>query len=764
MKKNLLSFSMAVCMVCLLTMTSCSAAEISAVNGRTAPDSAVLTSATQSAAAFTDVPSDAWYAGAVQYCRENGLMAGTSDTAFAPEGTLTRVMLVTILWRQAKKPVVNYLMQFSDVPEGQWYSEAVRWAASEKLVAGYGDGRFGTDDPITQEQLGLIFRRCTDQPVTDGIPGFDGSSKHVTRAQAAAAMMNYAQLSQQGTTGGKVLVAYFSATGNTRPVAEKVAEVTGGDLFEILPAQPYTAADLNYNTECRANAEQNNPDARPAIASSLENMAQYDAILIGYPIWWGRAPKIIHTFLETYDLSGKIIATFCTSGSSPHEDATLRGYEPDAVWLEGRRFSGTSQVEAWVNDLDLPKFADEETDKMYIQIGDTVWTATLEDNPSVTVWKELLAEGPLTVDMSDYGGFEKVGSIGTTLTQTNREITTRPGDIILYQGSSVTIYYDENTWNFTRLGHIDNVTETQLRDVLNAGSSNVSVTFSLNGPKRNIGVRTFDFEAKTVTLNSGYEMPINGLGTYGLHEETCVNSVKSALRSGVRLIDTASAYGNEKEVGQAIREAMEELGLKREDIFVTTKIYPGSEMADPERSIQACLDRLDIGYVDMMLLHHPDRNDVQAYQAMERFVEEGKIRSIGLSNWYVKELEEFLPQVSITPALVQNEIHPYYQENDVIPYIQDLGIVVQGWYPLGGRGHTAELLEDEVISGIAKAHGVSSAQVILRWNLQKGVAVIPGSSNSDHIRENTKLYGFTLTDEEMARINALERNEKHDWY
>ena len=629
MKKRICSSFILSCL--LLTMPACAAGADQTVAG-SAEKMANQT------AGFTDVPADAWYSEAVQYCQENDLMAGTSDTTFAPEATLTRAMLVTILWRQAEMPVVNYLMQFSDVPEGQWYSEAVRWAASEQLVAGYGDGRFGTNDPITQEQLKLIFQRYTDQPVTDGIPGFDSNSRHATRAQAATAVMNYALLSQQGTTGGKVLVAYFSATGNTRPVAEKVAEATGGDLFEIVPAQPYTAADLNYNTDCRANAEQNDPDARPAIASNVENMEQYDAVLIGYPIWWGRAPKIIHTFLETYDLSGKTIATFCTSGGSPHEDATLRDYGPNAAWLEGRRFSGTSQVEDWVNGLDLPK---SEVD-------------------------------------------------------------------------------------------------------------------------HSVGV--FNFDSRTVTLNSGYEMPLNGLGTYSLHGETCVNSVKSALRSGVRLIDTASAYGNEEEVGQAIREAMEELGLKREDIFVTTKIYPGSEMADPEKSIQACLDRLNIGYVDLMLLHHPDRNDVKAYQAMEKFVEEGKIRSIGLSNWYVEELEEFLPQVSTTPALVQNEIHPYYQENDVIPYIQDLGIVVQGWYPLGGRGHTAELLGNEVISGIAETHGVSSAQVVLRWNLQKGVVVIPGSSNPDHIRENTELYSFTLTDEEMAQINALDRNEKHDWY
>ena len=477
MKKRFLSFLVTICMACLLTMISCSAAEVPAAGSGTNPGSAKLTSESQPMTAFADVPADAWYAEAVAYCQQNGIMSGTTDTTFAPETTLTRAMLVTILWRQAEKPVVNYLMQFSDVPEGQWHSDAVRWAASEKLVAGYGDGRFGINDPITQEQLNLIFQRYTGQTVTGDIPGFDGSSKPVTRAQAAMAVMNFAQLSTE---------------------------------------------------------------------------------------------------------------------------------------------------------------------------------------------------------------------------------------------------------------------------------------------EKEIGM--FNFETKTVTLNSGYVMPLNGLGTYSLHGETCINSIKSALASGVRLIDTASAYGNEEEVGQAIREAMEEFGIQREEIFVTTKIYPGSEMANPERSIQACLDRLDIGYVDLMLLHHPDRNDVKAYQAMEKFVEKGKIRSIGLSNWYVKELEEFLPQITILPALVQNEIHPYYQENDVIPYIQDLGIVVQGWYPLGGRGHTAELLGDEVISGIAKTHGVSSAQVILRWNLQKGVVVIPGSSNPDHIEENTEIYDFALTNAEMDRINALDRGEKHDWY
>ena len=270
---------------------------------------------------------------------------------------------------------------------------------------------------------------------------------------------------------------------------------------------------------------------------------------------------------------------------------------------------------------------------------------------------------------------------------------------------------------------------------------------------------TFDFDTHTVLLNSGYKMPLNGIGTYSLTGDVCYNSIRSALDSGVRLIDTAYMYNNEEEVGRAIRDS----NVPREEIFVVTKIYP-TQYDNPEQAIEMALDKLDIGYIDMMLLHHPGDGDVEAYKAMEKYVEQGKIKSLGLSNWYVEELEEFLPQVDIMPALVQNEIHPYYQENDVIPYIQSLGIVVQGWYPFGGRGHTSELLNDEVIVDIAKNHNVSAAQVILRWNLQKGVVVIPGSSNPEHIKENTKIYDFELTIDEMNRINALDRNEKHDWY
>ena len=247
-------------------------------------------------------------------------------------------------------------------------------------------------------------------------------------------------------------------------------------------------------------------------------------------------------------------------------------------------------------------------------------------------------------------------------------------------------------------------------------------------------VGAFDFESKTVLLNSGYTMPIMGLGTYALDHDTCVNSVMSLLESGGRLIDTAYMYGNEEAVGEGVRKGMAEYGIPREDIFVITKIYP-NQFNDPEAAIDMALEKLDIGYIDMMLLHHPGTNDVMAYQAMEQYVEEGKIHSLGLSNWYVEELTEFLPQVTIKPALVQNEIHPYYQEQDVVPFIQEKGIVVQCWYPLGGRGYTADLLGNETIKAIAEAHEVSPAQVILRWDLQRSILV-----------------------------RQLDRNEKHDWY
>lgn len=787
MRKRFLSLALVFCTLSLLTLPAC------AVEGPTAP------SAAAGSGVFTDVASDAWYAEAVRFCAEQGIMGGTTDTTFSPDGSMTRAMLAAVLYRMAGSPLVTADASFTDVTRGVWYSGAISWASGSGILSGYGNGLFGVDDPVTREQAAAVLWRYAGSPEfgTTGEAFADGASistwaltvvnwakasgilngktgnrfapkAELTRGETAVLLHRYLSRNLEDTpqpseqvliisvggrdftavlednataralaerlpltlimnelngnekyhdlpeslptdperpgaiqtgdlmlygsdclvlfyesfsssysytrlgritdpaglaeavgsgnvevtfrmqtqenapntnTGNKILVAYFSATGTTRTLAEYAANSLDADLYEIVPEVPYTADDLNYNNSAsRANREQNDSSARPAISGSVENMEDYNVVLLGYPIWHGQAPKIIHTFLESYDFSGKTVVPFCTSHTSGigSSDISLHALAPGADWQSGRRFpggTGRETITDWIGGLGLPRTPDS------------------------------------------------------------------------------------------------------------------------------MGVGTFDFEKRSVMLNSGYAMPINGLGTYSLTGETCFASVSAALERGVRLIDTAYMYHNEAEVGRAVRES----GIPREEIFVITKLYP-SQFANAEDAIDQALKTMGLDYIDMMLLHHPGDGDVAAYQAMERAVTEGKICSIGLSNWYVKELEEFLPQVSIPPALVQNEIHPYYQENDVIPYIQSLGIVVQGWYPLGGRGHTAELLEDEVISGIAAAHGKSSAQVILRWNLQKGVVVIPGSSNPDHIQENTELYDFELTEVDMARINALNRNEKHDWY
>lgn len=445
-------------------------------------------------------------------------------------------------------------------------------------------------------------------------------------------------------TDVRALVVWFSCTNTTKGIADRIIEATGAATWRIEPETAYTSEDLNYNnSSSRANREQNDPSARPAIKGKCEHLADYDVVFLGYPIWWGKAPKVIFTFLESHNLAGKTIIPFCTSHSSGigSSDTELHRLAAGAEWKQGRRFGGNESKETikkWIESMDLN--------------------------------------------------------------------------------------FNDNT---------------------NTGVFNLSKGTNGNAP--------------TIKLSSGYDMPIVGLGTYSLHGETCINSVKSALAAGFRKFDTASVYGNEEEVGQGIRES----GVPREEIFVATKLYP-DQYSDPEAAIEECLRKLDIGYIDLMLLHHPGTDDVKAYKAMEKQVAAGKIRSIGVSCYYVKEIDGFLPKVNIKPVLVQNEVHPYYQDTEVVEHLHDLGIVVEAWYPLGGRGHQKELLSDPVLSEIAAGHDKSVAQVILRWDLQRGVVVIPGSSNPDHIKENISIFDFSLTDDEMAQIAALNRNEKHDWY
>nr|WP_243425310.1 aldo/keto reductase [Intestinimonas butyriciproducens] len=271
----------------------------------------------------------------------------------------------------------------------------------------------------------------------------------------------------------------------------------------------------------------------------------------------------------------------------------------------------------------------------------------------------------------------------------------------------------------------------------------------------------FDLESGTVLLNSGYEMPILGLGTFRLSDSECENSVYHALLYGGRLIDTARIYGNEAAVGRAIRRAIDEGICTREEIFVTTKMWT-SDFDNGDAAIDASLERLGLDYIDLMILHHSQpSNDVTAYQAMERAVEAGKLRSIGLSNYYTPEdFDRLVNATTIAPALLQNETHLYHQSVEMKEHIAQYGTVMESWFPLGGRGQTQILFNDPTVVSIAEAHDKTSAQIILRWHLQAGNIAIPGSSNPDHILENLSIYDFALTDAEMDRLTALDRNER----
>lgn len=275
----------------------------------------------------------------------------------------------------------------------------------------------------------------------------------------------------------------------------------------------------------------------------------------------------------------------------------------------------------------------------------------------------------------------------------------------------------------------------------------------------------FDLGSGTVMLNNGIRMPILGIGTYSLSQTEAENSVYWALRDGYRLIDTARIYGNETGVGRGIRRAINEGLVKREDIFVTTKMWT-DDYDNGDAAINASLERLGLDYIDLMILHHSQpRNDVDAYHAMERAVADGKLRSIGLSNYYEPEdFDRLVNATTIVPVLLQNETHPYHQSREMKEHLAQYGTVMESWFPLGGRGNTQILFDDPVIVGIAEAHGKTSAQIILRWHLQAGNIAIPGSRNENHIAENYDIFDFALSEEEMEQMTKLDRNERFASY
>lgn len=256
-----------------------------------------------------------------------------------------------------------------------------------------------------------------------------------------------------------------------------------------------------------------------------------------------------------------------------------------------------------------------------------------------------------------------------------------------------------------------------------------------------------------VKLNNGVEMPMAGIGTFMLSPDEAENSVVSALQAGYRLIDTANAYVNEKAVGRAMKKS----GIAREEIFLETKLWPS--FYEQDDAVGKTLERLDTDYIDLLLIHQPSGNYIAGYRLMEKAYKEGKVKAIGLSNFTVPQIQEILGVCEVKPAVLQTEVHPYSQEKKLKEFLATEEIVIQAWYPLG-HGDKA-LIEEPVFAELASKYGKSNAQIILRWHVQAGNIVIPGSKNPEHIRANFDLFDFTLTEEEMAQIEAINKDKRY---
>ena len=260
-------------------------------------------------------------------------------------------------------------------------------------------------------------------------------------------------------------------------------------------------------------------------------------------------------------------------------------------------------------------------------------------------------------------------------------------------------------------------------------------------------------EQMTLTLTGDVVMPMAGIGTFLLSPDEAEASCVSALAGGCRLIDTANAYVNERAVGRAMKRS----GLKREEIFLETKLWPSFyEQAD---AVEKTLKRLDTAYIDLLLIHQPAGNYAAGYRLMEKAYKEGKVRAIGLSNFNMEQIKEILSICEVKPAILQTEVHPYFQEKELKKFLTRQGMAIQAWYPLG-HGDKA-LIEEPVFSKLAQKYGKSNAQIILRWHLQSGNIVIPGSKNPAHIKDNFALFDFALTEEEMFEIAALDKDTRY---
>ena len=256
-----------------------------------------------------------------------------------------------------------------------------------------------------------------------------------------------------------------------------------------------------------------------------------------------------------------------------------------------------------------------------------------------------------------------------------------------------------------------------------------------------------------LTLNNDVKCPVIGIGTFTLSPSEAQNSVREALKMGYSLVDTANAYVNERAVGRGIKES----GIKCEDVFVSTKLWPSEY--ENENAVEETLERLGVDYVDLLYIHQPAGNYLAGYRQLEKAYKEGKARSIGISNFEGKYIEELQTKWEVVPQFIQVEAHPYFTQKELRKTLDKYNIKIMSWYPLGHGDKS--LISEPIFAQLAKKYQKTPAQVILRWHTQMGFAVIPGSKNVDHIKDNLDILDFKLTDEEMEMVASLDKDMRY---
>lgn len=261
-------------------------------------------------------------------------------------------------------------------------------------------------------------------------------------------------------------------------------------------------------------------------------------------------------------------------------------------------------------------------------------------------------------------------------------------------------------------------------------------------------------EYEELLLNNNLMMPGIGIGTFLLEPKDAENSVKEALQMGYRLIDTANAYCNERAVGRGMRES----GVERKDIFLSTKLWP-TEYENPN-AVEETLERLGTDYIDLLFIHQPTKNWREGYKQLIKAYKEGKIRSIGISNFEGEYIKELLEEFDVLPQVIQVECHPFFPQEELRKITESKDIKIMAWYPLGGKGMTAELLGNSIITNLSQKYGKSPAQIVLKWHIQMDNIVIPGSKNVDHIKSNIDIFDFMLSEDDMSEIATLNKGER----